>query len=96
MTCLILKALLNLSTDEEGQLRICRLTLRKLLAINQDTSNFDAKERVRLTSGLLTNLYLNTGNRTRFYKEEIREKSKIIADARKQLHIEHEHLKGPK
>jgi hypothetical protein len=51
--------------------------LRPLLKINGETHVFDARERIRLSSGLLNNLFLNQGNRTRFYKEEIREKSKV-------------------
>jgi hypothetical protein len=74
----VLKCLLNLSTIKEGQKRICKALLRRLLDINaQPPTSPEGFERIRLSSGLLTNLSLNPDNRTRFYKEEIRLKSKV-------------------
>jgi len=67
---------------------ICRRSLKPLLAMNQNGTAFDASERMRLSSGLLTNLYLHPQNRTRFYKEEMRIKSDVIAPERRLLQEE--------
>jgi len=60
-----LKALLNLSTIKEGQARICKPLLRDLLDMNAQPLTPGNAEIIMLSSGLLTNMFLNPANRTR-------------------------------
>jgi hypothetical protein len=78
----------DISTCADGQVEICRRALKPLLAMNKDGRAFDASERMRLSSGLLTNLFLHPKNGTRFYIEEMRIKSDVIDVDRRLLQEE--------
>eukprot|EP00854_Cymbomonas_tetramitiformis_P006941 gene6941-8280_t len=88
LACILLYALLNLSTRPTGQLQICRLTLDTLLDINlrrEEVIQARVPEKLGvelqcISSTILKNLELHADNRTILYKREMREKMRRVEE----------------